>query len=300
MDLRRLRYFLTVAEERNFSRAARRLHMAQPPLSVQIKNLEAELGVRLFERGQRPLRLTPAGHSLLADSRKILDEVKEAELRAQKIGRGILGHLRIGYIAPLAHDLFASILREFRSRFPEVEIALSEMNSAAQIDALLREQLDVGLLRPIFSKEELHFEDLFADRMVLAVPTGHDFCSRKFGWMELRDVPLILLHPHTAAGLYNDFLSKCQRSVAMLGEHQMTADIHTALWLVSAGFGVSPTMSFLRRLARINLSFVDLPPDAPAVQTVIARRDANDSPAVLNFFQTARDILHARKFAPGT
>lgn len=295
MDLRRLRYFLTVAEERNFSRAAQRLRMAQPPLSMQIKSLEVELGVQLFERRSRPIRLTPAGNSLLKDARKILDDVKEAELRAQKVGRGILGHLKVGYIAPLAHDLFASILREFRSRFPMVEIGLSEMNSAVQIDALLREQLDIGLLRPIFSKDELHFENLFVDRMVLAVPSKHAFCTKKFGWSELRDVPLILLHPHTAAGLYNDFLSKCQRSVAMLGEHQMTTDIHTALWLVSAGFGVSPTMSFLQRVARFNLSFVNLPPDAPSIQTVIARRATNTSPAVLNFFETARDLLKSRK-----
>ncbi|MFZ0712323.1 MAG: LysR substrate-binding domain-containing protein [Terrimicrobiaceae bacterium] len=292
MDLRRLRYFVSVAEEMNFSRAAQKLHIAQPPLSMQIRNLEIELGVPLFERRERPIRLTAAGTSLLEDARKILSDVKGAELRAQNAGRGVLGHLAIGYIAPLANDLLASILQEFRLRFPKVDVVLSEMTSPVQINALLEQRLDIGFLRPILASRVLHFEKLFSDRMVLAAPSGHPLCRKeRIRWSDLHDVPLILLNPLTAAGLYNDFLAKCQRSVPNLSEHQIANDIHTALWLVSAGFGVSPAMSFLRSVARANLSFLDLPPDAPLVQVVMARRVDSISPAVSNFIETAKGFL---------
>ncbi len=292
LDSRRLRYFVTVAEEANFSKAARKLNMAQPPLSMQIRALENELGTPLIDRSCRPLRLTAAGESLLADARKIFAALDAARARATRASLGESGTLNVGYIPPLANEKLASILQAFRQRCPAVDLNVAEMHSHAQAEALLEGRIDVGFLRPVFRDKVIAFETAFIDTMVLAVPSDHAICSYKqLQWNDLKTIPLILVSPLTAGGLYDDFLKMSHRSPASSGEYKTPNDVHTALWLVSAGFGVTPTTSSMRHIQRANLTFLDLPSGLEEVRIVVAHNSTNRNPIISKFLEVVGKVL---------
>ncbi|HEX4140883.1 MAG TPA: LysR family transcriptional regulator, partial [Candidatus Methylacidiphilales bacterium] len=158
MELRHLRYFVAVAEELNFSRAARRLHIAQPALSNQIKALETELGVQLLERTRRIVRLTEAGKTLLADARPLLADAQTAELHARGAQKGETGTLHIGYVLTTANARLASIIQAFRQEYPAVMPDLAQLATGAQVNALKSRQLDVGFVRPPVNAPELQTE----------------------------------------------------------------------------------------------------------------------------------------------
>ena len=155
MELRHLRYFVAVAEELNFRRAAERLHLAQPALSSQIKALEEELDVRLFERTTRVVRLTQAGRLFLNEARGVLGAAAQAEQLARKAEHGIVGTLRVGVIAPAASPWLARALRHFHQRFPGVQLSLSEITSTEQLRRLRLGELDAGFLRPPVGSPDL-------------------------------------------------------------------------------------------------------------------------------------------------
>jgi DNA-binding transcriptional LysR family regulator len=148
VELRHLRYFVAVAEELSFRGAAERLHMAQPPLSAQIKALEQELGVKLLERTTRSVSLTHAGRVFLEESRRVLLASAQAEQRTRDAQHGLAGTLRVGIIAPVAGAWLAGILRRFRQRFPAVQLSLFDLTSTEQLRRLHEQELDAGLLRP--------------------------------------------------------------------------------------------------------------------------------------------------------
>jgi DNA-binding transcriptional LysR family regulator len=173
VELRHLRYFLAVAEELSFRKAAERLHLAQPPLSAQIKGLEEELGTKLFERTTRSVRLTQAGRILMEEARIVLSAAERAEQRTRKADQGLVGLLRIGVIRPAANDRLAAILRRFRNEFPGVGLTLRDLASTQQIEALRNDELDIGLLRPPIGFPELDFVFLEESAMVLAAPQDH-------------------------------------------------------------------------------------------------------------------------------
>jgi len=147
MELRHLRYFVAVAEELHFGRASARVHVAQPAVSRQIRALEEEIGLSLFERDRRRVVLTAAGAAFLEEARSLLQHVDRAVITAHRAARGELGSLRIGYVPAVVHTGLPEIVRAFRKRFSRVEVRLQEMNPAMQVDALLAERIDVGFVR---------------------------------------------------------------------------------------------------------------------------------------------------------
>jgi DNA-binding transcriptional LysR family regulator len=188
MELRHLRYFVVVGEEQHFGRAADRLRVAQPALSRQIQDLEKELGFVLFERLPRGVRLNAAGKLFLTDARRILQDVEEAKLRAERIAQGKAGTLRIGIATAVSwHGMVVNAFRKFRRQQPDVELELHHLLSVHQVDAILSGRLDAGLMASLtpWNKDLAHLE--FAqDRMVLAVPAGHPLVKRKR--VRLRDL----------------------------------------------------------------------------------------------------------------
>jgi DNA-binding transcriptional LysR family regulator len=284
MELRHLSYFVAVAESLSFRGAAEKLQMAQPPLSAQIKALEVELHVRLFDRTTRSVQLTHAGRVLLEEARGVLASAAQAEQRAREAEQGLVGTLRVGMIAPMANAWLATKLRRFRQQFPGVQLSLFDLTSAEQLRRLRARELDAGLLRPPVGLPELEYKFVWESRQVLALPAGHRLArKRRLDWRDFHDEALVLIHPNAQHGFYDPFFANCAKAGAKPRPAQYANDIQTKIWLVSAGFGIAPTTATISEVRRPGLSFRSLPPGLPPVQAVLAwRRD--DRSAILAHF----------------
>lgn len=284
MELRHLRYFVAVAEELNFRRAAERLRLAQPALSAQIKALEEELDVRLLERTTRLVRLTQAGRLFLDEARVVLGAASHAEQLARKAEHGIVGTLRVGVIAPAASPWLARVLRHFHQRFPGVQLALSEITSAEQLRRLRAGELDAGLLRPPVGSPDLEWRFVEQSPQVLAAPAGHRLArKRRLTWKDFDGEGLVMIQPSQQHGFYDAFLATCARAGARTHPAQYAQDVQIKMWLISAGFGVAPATAALSEVKRPGLVFRPLPPGLPPVETVLVWRRDDTSPLVKNF-----------------
>ncbi|MDB6110620.1 MAG: Transcriptional regulator, LysR family [Pedosphaera sp.] len=284
MELRHLRYFVAVAEELSFRRAAERLHLAQPPLSVQIKALEGELGTQLLTRSTRSVKLTTAGRVFLEEARLVLLAAERAEQRVRKAEHGLVGTLRIGVLAPAATSRLAQILRSYRQKFPGVQFSLHELTSVEQLQRLRRDELDVGLLRPPVRFSEMEFLFLEESPMVLAAPAGHRLAKlRRIAWADFHNEAMVMIHPTLQHGYYDTFLNLCATAGATPTVGQYANDIHSKMWLISAGFGVAPTTKTIAEVKRPGLAFRELPAGLPLVQTLVVWKRSNASPIVQNF-----------------
>lgn len=291
MELRHLRYFVTVAQELNFRRAARILHMAQPPLSMQIKVLEHELGTRLFDRSRREVTLTAAGNRLLTDARRVLAEAKQAETNVRKAAAGLVGELRLGFMLATAHDLLGRAVRKFKHTYPEIELNLVDLTNSAQVKALQEERIDIAFTRSRITRPELETEVLAEEPMVMMVPTSDPLSRKKrLAWRDLAGKSIITLHPNQALGFYDNFFARCHEARIPIVTGQYTQDIHTEMWLVSIGMGFSPTSSTTSRISRPNVTYCRLPSDLPKVQTVMSWKRTKLSPAAANFLTIIRQL----------
>jgi DNA-binding transcriptional LysR family regulator len=291
MELRHLRYFVAVAQELNFRRAASLLHMAQPPLSMQIKVLEGELGVQLFDRSSRAITLTAAGSRFLIDARRVLDEAVLAEANAKKAAAGVVGSLRIGFMLSTAHNLLGNAISKFKSDYPEVELNLLDLTNSEQVKALADDHIDIAFTRSQIGKPELETEILFEEAMVMMVPSTDPLAKKKrLAWKDLQGKTIVTLHPGQALGFYDNFFAKCHDAKISVLTGQYANDIHTEMWLVSIGMGLAPTSLTTSQIRRPNVSYCQLPSDLPKVQTAMSWKKARPSPAVVNFISTIRQL----------
>ena len=243
MDLRHFRYFVAVAEEGHLTRAAARLHIQQPPLSMQIRALETELGATLFKRSARGMELTQAGAAFLSDVRAILAAVDQAARRARDVSRGLQGRLALGFTtSAILHPIVPQIVRTFRATYPGVELELHEDNAAALTEKLVTRKLAAAILRsPVSRPAELAFEELLREEMLVVLPMDHPL-GRKTRPLRLRELdgePLILVRQSGAPGLYSDVLAACRAAgfspkIAAEVPHMLTN-----VNLVAAGAGIS-------------------------------------------------------------
>jgi DNA-binding transcriptional LysR family regulator len=291
VELRHLRYFVAVAEELNFSRAALKLHVAQPALSNQIKALENELGVQLLERTRRMVRLTEAGRTLLAEAKPLLAGAQMAELHVRGAQKGERGTLHIGYVLTAANARLASVIKTFRESYPGVESDLAQLATGAQVEGLLTRRLDVGFVRPPVKAREIETEVIGEEKMVLAVAASDALARKKrVAWRDLHGKTLLTVHPTVANYYYESFLAVCRQHRVKLAMGPYAQDIHTNLWLVSTGYGVTPITESARQFAPSSMAFLDLPADGPTIQTLIAWRKDNVSPILGNFLRTVRAV----------
>ena len=302
MELRWLRYFVAVAEELNFHRAAERLHVAQSALSAQIKELEDELDVRLFDRTTRSVLLTQAGRVFLDEARGILGATKAAAQLAQRAHRGIAGSLRVGVIAPAVSPWLANALRQFHKHFPDVQLSLSELTTAEQLHALRAGELDAGLLRPPVNYSELDWRIVEQGHQVLAAPAGHRLTrKRQLEWKDFDGEGIVMIHPKLQLGFYDPFLAACAKAGAETYPTQYAQNVQIKMWLISAGFGIAPTSAALAEVRRPGLVFRALPPGLPPVQTALVWRRQDTSPVVRNFLARFDQIRHeGRDSSAGT
>ena len=243
MELRHLRYFVGVAEEQHFGRAAERLRVAQPSLSRQIQDLESEMGFLLFDRLPRGVRLSAAGKLFLSDARRILQDVDEAKRRAERIALGKAGTLRIGIATAVSwHGLVVDSFREFRRRQPDVELELHHLLSVHQIEAILSGRLDAGFAASLtpWHKDLAHWE--FAqDRMLLAVPQGHHLTKREgIRLRDLRDMPFVWFPRWVNPVIYDRMMRACARGgLSAPRIVQEATDRDTNLGLVQCRIGIA-------------------------------------------------------------
>lgn len=308
MDLQRLKYFVAVAEERHITRAAARLGMAQPPLSQQIRVLEAELGTKLFERLPKGVALTPAGEALLEDARSILDAADRAGKRVHRIACGEEGELVGGFTTSAAlHPFVQHLLRSFHDRNPRISYDLHENNAAEITEAILANRMAFGIIRaPVIWAPTLSFVSLGDERLVAALPTDHNLPLRKdrhgaskIKMNALADQNFILVRRRAAPGMYGNILEAGRlcgfepRVIAEVGR------MLTNLNLVAAGIGISCVPESMQHLAVEGIVFAGLEvPDRArkllrAPLTLVHHADES-RPLVLSFIAEAQRLASLR------
>jgi DNA-binding transcriptional LysR family regulator len=291
MDLRQLRYFVAVAEERHFGRAAQRLHMSQPPLSMQIKALERELGITLLERTSRRVALTDAGRAFLERARKILDAVEEAKEEARGAEEGMRGVLEVGFISSATLSLLPPSIRLFRERFGDVELELKELTSAQQVDALYGGEIKVGLVRLPMRAPGIRFEPVFEERLLVALPSGHALERLDRVSLEaIADLPLIFFTRQLIPGFHAQIVELFQRVGAFPKVAQHAVHLQTIVGLVASGVGIAILPSSAERVSREGVVYRALDvPDATSWMG-LAWVEGDESKLVKNFVRTVREV----------
>jgi DNA-binding transcriptional LysR family regulator len=291
VELRQLRYFVAVAEERHFGRAAKRLRLSQPPLSAQIKGLEEELGVKLFQRSTRQVALTDAGRTFLEGAEGILEAVEEAKEAAKGADEGVRGRLEIGFISSATLGLLPPAIRLFRERFGGVEIELRELTSAQQIDALYAGEIRVGLVRLPLRAPGLRFEPLQEESFLVALPSGHPLEALESVPLEaMVDQPLIFFTRQLMPSLHAQIVELFQRVGAFPNVVQHAVHLQTIVGLVASDVGLAILPEPAERLSREGVVYRSL--DAPDVTSWVglARVEEDGSLLVENFVRTVREV----------
>ena len=299
MELRHLRYFVALAEELHFGKAAQRLHIQQPPLSRQIQVLEAELGFPLFERSRRRVELTPAGSALLARVRQVFDALDAAIHDARSAAEGESGRLVVGYPSSLAYSGLTELLRAFRTRYPAVELALRELSPGEQIDALKAGGLDVGFVRSTLDDPALGAELVRREALMVVLPADHPLAAqRSINLSALKQEPFVLFPRARGPAFFDQLMSLCHAAgfTPRVVQEAPQLDI---ISMVAAGFGVSIMPSSMRNFRRPGLSFRAIV-GAPQVELLIVWRHQNLSPALHKFLDLVRLLGVDRKTAPAS
>jgi DNA-binding transcriptional LysR family regulator len=280
LDLRLLTSFVVVAEELNFTRAAKRLHMTQPPLSLQIKQLEAQLQTLLFERSHQGVRLTAAGEALLVEADKLFAQERRARQLVSRVGRGEEGgQIGIGFTAVASLGFVPGLLRRFDACVPGVFYALKEMNSSAQLSALLRSELDVALVRPPVLDPRLQGQRLFSEPQVLAVPAGHPLAQRSRVRVEHLHGEVLVAYERRAGPYVHALATRWLADHSVVPQRHHEVVHHNALMaVVMAGLGVAliPASAAMRAIDGVVFKrFTGAA--APAIELWIARRKDSSS-----------------------
>jgi len=300
IELRHLRYFVAVAEERSFTRAAERLHMQQPPLSQQLQALEAQLGTRLLDRLPRGVELTAAGAAFLDDARAVLESVSVATARARRVGSGIEGTLAIGLASSAAtHAIVPSLLAAFRERYPAVHLTFLEGNAATLTEAVTARAANVALLRaPVDHPPEVRFQRLLQEPLLAAVAKSHPLAAKARGrkppWVSLQELaasPLILTRRPGAPGMYADLLAACDDARITPTIAAEVGNMLTDLLLVAAGVGVSVVPASMRGIQSQLVDYLPLrgAGKLAAPLTLVYHRD-EPNPAVGRLITLAREL----------
>jgi DNA-binding transcriptional LysR family regulator len=294
MDLRRIRHFNVLAETLNFSRAAERLHIAQPALSVSIQKLESELGTRLFERTPAGVVLTASGQAALLEARRLLYHGEQLLRTARDAAAGTGGRLRIGFVGSTIHRVLPTLIPIFRSQYPGVEMVLSESTSARILAMLKEEALDIGIVRtPLLQPHSATLHVLHRDRFVAALPTSHPLAGRPSILLaELAGEPFVMYASSEAAGLHASAMGACEAAGFAPEVMQEATQVATVLALVASGLGVALVPEVARGERAHAVAYCALQDATPAVETTLALawQAGNESPAALRFIEASRAV----------
>lgn len=289
VELRHLRYFCAVAEELHFGRAAARLGLSQPPLSLQIRQLEEMVGARLFDRHSRSVALTDAGRALNESARRILRDVDTAMAAARQAGSGEVGELRVAFAPTLMLSTFADMIRRYRARHPGVRLDLRELPSAEQTAALLRGDIDIGFAREAGPDARLNVEPIAREPLMIALNRDHPRARQaRVPVAALANDPWVLFPRAIAPLLHDHVLRLCQEAGFVPRVAQESRETYTTVGLVGAGVGVTIVPAGVSRMGWRRVVYKRIPkastelsmvwpagPSRPIVETFLAaaRRD---------------------------
>jgi DNA-binding transcriptional LysR family regulator len=288
-SLRRLRYFIVLAEELHFGRAAQRLNMSQPPLSQQIRQLEDALEVELFHRSHHSVELTSAGRAFLERVPLIFEQLDKAVSHARMAARGQLGRLEIGMISSSLVGVIPAALESFGQRHPEVGWQLHEMTPSAQIEALLERRIDIGIFRMPAEHEGLQRELIMREDVMIVLPQKHPLAIReRLELAELRDLPFVMFGLQQSR--FADFLYQCCLQAGFAPRiRQQVIEVQSLLSLVGANMGVALLPASMQGLARTNVVFRPIAPEPPQVPLFAVSRQGDPSPTLQRFLDIIRE-----------
>jgi len=291
MELRHLRYFVAVAEEGNITRAAERLGIGQPPLSQQIHALERELDVKLFHRTGHGVVATDAGKALLVDAKRLLDDVDQATLNAQRAGRGETGHLHLGFTASAAfHPIVRALVREFRNAYPGVGLTLTEGTTAHLLAQLDEGRIDLAFLRPgVHSFAGVVLRDIASEPMKAVLPVTHPLAQRaRIPLSALAQEPFVLIPRAASPMLHDEIVSACRHAGFEPMPGQQAPQLSTVVSLVAAEFGVSIVPASVSQFHAEGVTYVDIADSKVRSKLALASLEGNPSTKVDNFLELAR------------
>jgi DNA-binding transcriptional LysR family regulator len=291
MDLRRLRQFVAVAEERSFRRAAARLNVSQPPLSVAVQRLEADLGVTLLDRTRHHVRLTVAGEAFLREARRTLAHAQLSVEVAQRAAVGKLGTLRLAFVPSAAFDVVPRLLRAFHADYPGVKLMLMGETTSQQMAALMGETTDLGIVvPPLHDAKDLRVESLCEQELMLAVPQSHPVGNQQR--VQLRDLAgeaFVGFPFKEGPGFESVVVAACQASGFVPNFVQVAPQMQTILALVAAGMGIALVPQAMQSVQMENVAYVQVRRgNAPLKYALgLAFRPSNDNPALGAFVAMA-------------
>lgn len=295
MDLRQLRYFIAVAEERSFTLAARRLNLSQPPLSQHIQALEAELATPLLYRTSRRVELTQAGEAMLVRGRAILQQVKAAEDEARSIGAGLIGTLDVGATGSILRGRLAELLAAYRKVAPQVRMTVHEQAPALQIAALLSRTTNICLIRGIPAERDLTSKLAWREEVVIAMPRTHQLARRKrIALGELASEDHVVLDPESSD--FARYLQTCCVDAGFLPKvSQQVVDAQSIPSLIAAGFAVALVPQSIARFTTADIVFRPIRPAPPTADVFLVFRADETSMVVHNFIKLALRYLNHGK-----
>lgn len=300
MELRHLRYFVAVAEEGHVTRAADRLGIQQPPLSQQIKALEAELDVQLFRRKPRGVELTEAGRALLADAQAVLSQIDHAVATTRRTARGEQGRIAVGFTSSASfHPAIVRAIRRYRDAYPRVALALEEGGTAELVEAVRREQLDAAFIRmPVGDASDIVVTPLLEEEMVAALPAGHRLApvgpSPAAALSAFAGETFILYRRRLGPGLYDAIIAACHRAGFSPHIGQEAPRMFSTLNLVAAGLGVSIIPASMQRLRLDDVVYRRLKGAPVTAPLRLVHRRGDEAPAVRRFVELAEKAVRPR------
>jgi DNA-binding transcriptional LysR family regulator len=294
MELRHLRYFIAVADELSFSRAAERLQIAQPPLSQQIQALEAELGVKLFDRKKRPLQLTSAGEAFVEEARSTMVHLEQAVQKTQRIYQGTLGHLTVSFTSSIANGILPDTLRAFRQRYPEVKLILREENSAFQLQGLRDRKTDILFAyqyNEIPNASNLEVMPLKQEPLVVVLSKKHPLANRsKISFSDLSDEEFIIPLSQVVIGLPEKIYHLCSQADFVPKVAQEAVFMVTILGLVAAEIGISILPSSVQNLRRKGVVYRPILEQTTTIQLAAVWRQNNSSTILQQFLKVIKTV----------
>lgn len=289
LNLRRLEYFLVVAEELSVTRAARRLHMAQPPLSQQIRKLEHELDCTLFERTSRGLRLSSAGVALVQGASSLLGEADRVGSRVRAVGVGDSGFLDIGCVPVACASIAPAIVRRFHRVYPQVQVHIRELDTVSVYSALSTRAVDVGIVRTGVDAPGVETADLVDERALIALPDDHPLTAKdELSLTDLADEEFVLFSRKLGTRHFDEFVAAC-RAVGGFGPHVVSEcdSVSAQLAMIGAGLGVGFVTELSREIAAPGVTYRDVTDVDMLMPLVVAWRSQYDDPVKSRFVEVA-------------